>query len=275
MLEIFQYDFMLRAWLAGLMIAVLAPTIGTFLLVKRYSLLADTLSHVSLVGVALSALFGIHPMIGAFLTSSVAAVGMEELRTRKKLFGESVLALVLSGSLALAVILFRFTKGTTLNLVSVLFGSITTVTASDLWLIGVCGLVVLVLVLRWFKLLFLATYDEELARANGVPVRLLNAILVVLAAVTVSLSLRIVGTLLIGALMVIPVLTASQFKQAFSRTYGIAVVSSVLSVIGGLFASFYLNLPSGGAIVLVALFLFLLALVLPVRRSSVSRSAKA
>jgi len=274
MLEIFQYDFMRRAWLAGLMIAVLAPTVGTFLLVKRYSLLADTLSHVSLVGVALSALLGIHPMIGAFLTSSVAAVGMEELRTRKKLFGESVLALVLSGSLALAVILFRFTKGTTLNLVSVLFGSIMTVTASDLWLIGVCGLVVLVLVLWWFKLLFLATYDEELARANGVPVRLLNAVLVVLAAITVSLSLRIVGTLLIGALMVIPVLTASQFRQAFSRTYGIAVVSSVLSVIGGLFASFYLNLPSGGAIVLTALLFFFIALVLPVHRSSASQVAR-
>jgi zinc transport system permease protein len=261
MLEIFQYDFMLRAFAAGLMIAILAPAIGIFLVVKRYSLLADTLSHVSLVGVALSALVGINPMVGALITSSVAALGIEELRTRRKLFGESLLALVLSGSLALAIILFGFTRGQSANLLSILFGSITTVTSFDLWLIGVFGLAVLGIVLAGFKTFFLVAYDEELARANGVPVRLLNAVLVILAAITVSLSLRIVGTLLVGALMVIPVLTATQFKQSFSRTFRIALVISVLSVVIGLFTSFYFDLPSGGSIVLMSLVFFVSSLL--------------
>lgn len=263
MLEIFQYDFMIRAFIAGLMIAVLAPMIGMFLVVKRYSLLADTLSHVSLVGVAMSALLGIHPMLGALATSAIAAVGIEELRTRKKLFGESVLAIVLSGSLALAIILFRYVRGATLSMVSILFGSITTVTIGDVWMIGGFGVVVLSVTVVWFKWFFLASYDEELARANGVPVRLLNAVLVLLAAVTVSLSIRIVGTLLIGALMVIPVLAATQLKQSFARTYTLAMGISVVSVIVGLFASFYLSLPSGGAIVLVALGVFCIALLVP------------
>lgn len=257
MFEIFQYDFMIRAFAAGLMIAILAPMIGIFLVVKRYSLLADTLSHVSLVGVALSALLGINPMVGALVTSSVAAFGIEELRARRKLFGESLLALVLSGSLALAIILFGFTRGQSTSLLSILFGSITTVTSVDLGLIGVFGLLVLGITLSGFKTFFLVAYDEELARANGVPVRLLNAVLVILAAITVSLSIRIVGTLLVGALMVIPVLTATQFKQSFFRTFLIALGGSFLSVVIGLFSSFYLDLPSGGSIVLTSLVLFI------------------
>lgn len=263
MFEIFQYDFMLRAFAAGLMISLLAPTIGLFLVVKRYSLLADTLSHVSLVGVALSALLGVNPIAGALVASSVAAVGIEELRARRKLFGESLLALVLSGSLALAIILFGFTRGQSANLLTMLFGSITTVTLVDLGVIGLFGLLALAVALLGFKTFFLIAYDEELARANGVPVRLLNTVLVVLAALTVSLSLRIVGALLVGALMVIPVLTATQFKQSFYRTFLIAVAASVCSVVIGLFASFYVDLPSGGSIVLTALLLFVASLAWP------------
>lgn len=257
MLEFFQYDFMQRAFVAGFMIAVLAPTIGVFLVVKRYSLLADTLSHVSLVGVALSAILGIHPILAALVTSSLVAIGIEELRARKKLFSESLLALVLSGSLALAIILFRFTRGLTVNLLSILFGSITTVTSSDLWMMCVLGVLVVGILLIGFKTFFLLAYDEELARANGVPVRGLNVLLVVVAAITVSLSIRIVGTLLVGALMVIPVLTATQFKQSFFRTYLYALGFSLISVLLGLFASFYFNLPSGGTIVFVSLLFFL------------------
>lgn len=260
MFEIFQYDFMLRAFAAGLMIAVLAPTIGVFLVVKRYSLLADTLSHVSLVGVAASALLGINPMVGALITSSVAAFGIEELRARRKLFGESLLALVLSGSLALAIVLFSFARGQSASLISILFGSITTVTSADLWLIGLFGALVLFIMIGGFKTFFLVSYDEDLAKSNGVPVRFLNALQVVLAAVTVSLSLRIVGTLLVGALMVIPVLAAMQFKQSFTRTFAGALLISVASTLIGLFASFYLNLPSGGSIVLTTLLFFVLSL---------------
>ncbi len=266
MLQIFQYDFMVRALEAGLMIALIAPAIGMFLVVKRYSLLTDTLSHVSLVGVAFSALTGLAPTLGALIVSSLAALGIEELRARKNLFGESVLALVLSGSLALAIVLFSLVHGIGINLISILFGSITTVSHADLPLIALCTLLVLGIVGIAFKKLFLLAYDEELAKANGLPVRALNVLLVLLAAVTVSISIRIVGTLLVGALMVIPVLTATQFKQGFAKTYLWAIVLSVISVALGLCASFYLNLPSGGAIVLVALVFFLASVLLQKQR---------
>ena len=256
MLEIFQYDFMIRAFAAGLIIGILAPAIGIFLVVRRYSLLADTLSHVSLVGVAFGILFNFNPVIGAIVASSLAAFGMERLREKKKLFGESVLALFLSGSLALAIILLAVSHGFNSNIFAYLFGSISTVSDQDLLIIGLFGITVITLTVYFFKKFFLVSYEEELAKANGLPVTLLNILMMLLAAITVSLSIRVVGILLIGALMVIPVLSAVQFGKSFLRTAIYSILISLISVITGLFASFYLNLPSGGTIVVIALIFF-------------------
>jgi zinc transport system permease protein len=256
MLEIFKYDFMIRAFIAGLVIAVLAPAIGVFLVVRRYSLLADTLSHVSLVGIATGVLFHFNPVVGALIVSTLAAFGMEKLRESRKLFGESILALFLSGSLAVALVLLGLSHGLNVNIFAYLFGSITTVSQTDLYIIGVLGLVVAIIIIWLFKKFFLVSYDEELARANGLPVKVLNVTLMVLAAITVSLSMRIVGILLIGALMVIPVLTAVQFGTSFFKTSVYAIILSLAAVIAGLFASFYLNHPSGGTIVVIALIFF-------------------
>jgi len=266
MLSIFQYDFMVRAFIAGIIIALLAPLIGVFLVVRRYSLLADTLSHVSLVGVATGVLFKFNPILGAVVVSTVAALGMEKLRESRKMFGESILALFLSGSLAVALVLLGLAHGLNVNIFSYLFGSITTVSKNDLYIIGALGLVVGVVIVLLFKKFFLVSYDEELAKANGLPVSFLNATLMVLAAVTVSLSMRIVGVLLIGALMVIPVLTAVQLGTSFFKTALYAIVVSVFSVMVGLIASFYLNLPSGGTVVVVALMVFALSLLLSKHR---------
>lgn len=256
MLEIFQYDFMIRAFVAGLVIAVLAPAIGVFLVVRRYSLLADTLSHVSLVGVATGVLFNFNPVIGALIVSTLAAFGMERLRETRKMFGESILALFLSGSLAIALVLLGLSHGLNVNIFAYLFGSITTVSKTDLYVIGILGLFVGVIIILLFKKLFLVSYDEELAKSNGLPVKILNITLMVLAAITVSLSMRIVGILLVGALMVIPVLTAVQFGTSFFKTSIYAIALSLASVVAGLFTSFYLNLPSGGTIVVTALIFF-------------------
>lgn len=262
MLAIFQYDFMLRAFAAGIIIGVLAPMIGIFLVVKRYSLLADTLSHVSLVGVALGILFQFNPIIGAVIVSSLAAFSVDRLRDNRKLFGESVLSLYLSGSLAVAIILLALSNGLNTNIFSYLFGSIATVSIYDLWLIGLLGLAMGAITTVSFKRLFIIAYDEDLAKANGLPVRLLNGLLMVMAAVTVAFSMRIVGILLVGALMVIPVLAATQFRISFVKTLLYAIVCSLISVIVGITASFYLNLPSGGTIVVVALILFTLSLLI-------------
>lgn len=252
---------MIRAFMAGLIIGVLAPIVGIFLVVKRYSLLADTLSHVSLVGVAAGVLFNFNPIFGALIASTIAAFGMEKLREKRQLFGESVLALFLSGSLAIALILLGLSHGLNVNIFSYLFGSITTVSLGDLFIIGGFGAVVIIATLILFKKFFLVSFDEDLAKANGLPVSILNVSLMVLAAIAVALSMRVVGVLLIGALMVIPVLAAIQLGKSFSKTVVYAVSFSLVSVIVGLFSSFYLNLPSGAAIVVCALILFGLSLM--------------
>lgn len=261
MLEIFQYDFMIRAFIAGGIIAVIAPLIGCFLVVRRYSLMADTLAHVSLVGVAIGLLTNGNPVATATVTSVVAAFGIEKLRISKKIFGESILALFLSGSLAIASVLISLAKGFNSNLLSYLFGSITTISPDDLYFIAALALIILMIFFLIYKELFLVSFDEELAQVNGVNPKFFNTILVIMAAVTVSIAMNIIGILLVGALMVIPVITAMQLGRSFKQTIVLAVVFSLSSVISGLFISYYFNLASGGSIVLVALSLFVLSLL--------------
>jgi zinc transport system permease protein len=254
--EIFHYSFMVRAFLAGGCIGVIAPVIGTFLVAKRYSLMADSLAHVSLAGVALGLLLGLSPMITAILTAVLAAILVEYLRVRRGVSGEVALALLLSGGLALAIVLIGLGKGFSVDLFSYLFGSITTVQTSDLWTIGILSGVVLTVIFSLYKEFVYISFDEEAAKVSGVPTRALNMILIVLTALTVSISMRVVGVLLIGALMVIPVVTAMQLRQSFLKTIFASVLLSIVAVVGGLFFSYYLNLASGGAIVVFTLILF-------------------
>jgi zinc transport system permease protein len=268
MLELFHYDFIIRAFAAGIITAIIAPMIGMFLVVRRYSLMADTLAHVSLVGVAIGIITNINPAITALITSVIAAIGIERLRQAGKIFGESVLALFLSGGLALSIVLISFAHGLNVNLFSFLFGSITTVTNTDLYLILGIGIIIAAVVISLYKELFFISFNEELAEANGLNTRALNNILIILAAVTVSLSIRIIGVLLIGALMVIPVVSAMQYGYGFFKTFCLSIVFSLLSVIIGLFLSYYLNLASGGTIVVIALILFGLSLLVNVKSKS-------
>lgn len=260
MLDIFQYSFMVRAFEAGIAIGVIAPLIGMFLVVRRYSLLADTLAHTSLAGVAIGLLFRINPVLSAIALSVVASLGIEQLRASRRVFSESVLALFLSGSLAVAVVILSLAKGFNAGLFGYLFGSISTVSQTDVWVIVALAVMVFLNVVLLYKELFFVSFDEELAQASGLPVRRLNFTIVLLAAITVALSIRIVGVLLIGALMVIPVISAVQYGRGFRATLILSVIFSLLSVLVGLFVSYYFNLASGGAIVLVALIIFLLSL---------------
>ncbi len=262
MFEIFQYDFMIRAFQAGIAIGIVAPLIGMFLVVRRYALMADTLAHVSFAGVAVGLLLAINPIFSAIALSVTAAIGIEGLRNSKRVFGESVLALFLSGSLAIAVVILSLAKGFNANLFSYLFGSITTVSPSDVWITVALAVVVFLNVFLLYKELFFVSFDEEVAQASGLPVKRLNLMMIMLAAVAVALSIRIVGVLLIGALMVIPVIAAMQYGRSFRTTLFISVTFSLISVIVGLYSSYYLDIASGGAIVLVALAIFLISIML-------------
>jgi zinc transport system permease protein len=257
LINILQYGFILRGLEAGVIVAIIAPLIGIFLVLRRYSLITDTLAHVSLAGIALGLLFGINPIFTAIGTAVVASLGIEKLRTSQKVYGESALAIFLSGSLAIAVIILSLANGFNANLFNYLFGSIVTVSAGDVWTIGILALITIVILFAFFKELVFISFDEEAARVAGIPVRLINTILIILAALAVSLSIPIVGVLLISALIVIPVVTALQLKQNFVRTIIFAEIFSVLSVVTGIITSFYFNLSAGGTIVLIMLAIFI------------------
>lgn len=256
MLNIFQYSFIIRGLEAGLLIGAVAPLIGIFLVLRRYSLIADTLSHVSLAGVAIGLLLNINPLAMALCASALAALAIERLRLSRRIYGESALSIFLSGSLALAVVLIGLTRGFNADLFGYLFGSIMTVKPADVYIIIALGAGVAIAVGLFFKELVYISFDETAARVSGLPVKLFNSLFIALAAVTIAVAIPIVGVLLVSALMVLPVITALQFKASFKRTLFIAEAISVGSVLVGIVGSFYLNVSSGGLIVLVMLAVF-------------------
>ncbi len=262
MLEMLDYPFMQRAFLAGLMIAVLASLGGSFIVLRRYSLLSETLAHVSLVGVAVGILFGMSPLWMAVAASLVAAWLIEYLRSVHGLYSDSILAIFLSGSLALAIVIVSMAGSFNASLFSYLFGSILSVSVADLWVMGIFGSVGIMLLLAFFKELYFIAFDEEVARASGIRVTLLNFMLVSVIAVIIALSIRVVGTLLIGALMVIPPVAAIRFGMGFYPTTLLSVAIALVAVMAGLSTSYLFSLPSGAAIVLFLLLFFIVALVL-------------
>ena len=255
-MNLFQYTFILHGLSAGIIVAIIAPMVGIFLVLKRYSLIADTLAHVSLAGIAIGLLTGINPVFTALGATVLGSLGVERLRMSKNVYGESALALFLSGSLALAIVLISLAKGFNTNLFNYLFGSIVTVTITDVYTILCLAIIVIIVLVFFYRELIYVTFDEDAAQVSGVNTRRINTILIVLAALVVSLSIPIVGVLLIGALIVIPVVAALQLRKNFMKTILYAEVISIFSVIAGIIASFYLNISAGGTIVLLMLAIF-------------------
>lgn len=257
--QLFQFDFLVRALEAGLLLAVIAPLIGMFLVVRGYSLLADALAHVSLLGVALALVFKIPLFLGALTVSLLAALGIERLRINGRVFGEAIIALFLSSSLALSLVIISAAKGLNTNLLGYLFGSLTTVGTFDVAILAILAVAVVGLLFFFYRDLFLFALDEDLARVSGVRVRVISSGFMVLAAFVVTAALQMVGVLLIGALMVVPVLAAMQLRKSFLKTLFLSVIFSLFSVLAGFFLAYRFDVASGGAIVLVAVFLFALA----------------
>lgn len=260
-MEMFDFPFMQRAFIAGIIIAVLASLGGSFIVLRRYSLLSETLAHVSLVGVSIGLLSGMSPLWMAVAASLIASWLIEYLRSVHGMYSDSILAIFLSGSLALAIIIVSFAGSFNASLFSYLFGSILSVGSDDLWTMGIFGIIAIGILLSFFKELYFIAFDEEVARASGIPVTMLNFMLVSIIAIIIALSIRVVGTLLIGALMVIPPVTAIRYGFGFFKTALLSVLFALISVIIGLIASYAFSLPSGAAIVLVLLLFFVTSLV--------------
>ena len=261
MTEMFSYDFMQRAFLAGMIIALLASVSGTFIVLRRYSMISETLAHSALVGVAVGLVAGFNPLWMAVIVSIMAAWLIEYLRSQFSLYSDAVLAILLSGSLAIAVIIVSLGGAFNNSLFSYLFGSILSVSSADVITIAIFGVLCLGVLLAFSKEFYFIAYDEEVAQTSGIRVKLLNFLLVSIVAVIIALSIRVVGSLLIGALMVIPTVSALQFRQGFVKTLFLSLVFALISVASGMTLSFYFSLPSGATIVLSVLVIFIISLV--------------
>ena len=262
MVEMFQYDFMQRAFIAGIFIATLASLSGTFVVLRRYSLISETLAHSALVGVAVGLVAGYNPLWMAVVIAILSAWLIEYLRSSFALYSDAVLAILLSGSLALAVIIVSLGGAFNNSLFSYLFGSILSVSDSDVLTIIVFGSISLLFLLLFSKELYFIAYDEEVAKTSGVKVQFLNFLLVTVVAIIIALSIRVVGSLLISALMVIPTVAALQYRVGFKNTMLISLFFALFSVIFGMTLSYYFSLPSGATIVLCVIAIFIISLLI-------------
>ncbi len=259
MLSLLDYDFMRRALLAALMVGAVAPLVGVFVVQRRLSLIGDGIGHVALAGVAVGLLTGGSPTWVALAAAVLAAVGLELVRATGRTSGDLALAMFFYAGIAGGVVLVALApEGSAANLVAYLFGSITTTTGADLVLFAGLAVLVVVTVALLGRTLYAVCDDEEFARASGLPVLAVNIVLSVLVAATVVLSMRVVGLLLISALMVVPVALAQLVARSFAQTVVLACCTGLVASLVGTTVSFYADTPSGGTIVLLTVAAFLL-----------------
>nr|WP_202419988.1 metal ABC transporter permease [Actinomadura rayongensis] len=279
-MEMFQLDFMRIAFAMAVLIGLTAPVIGTFVVQRKMSLLGDGIGHIALTGIGLGLVTGSSPVLAALVVSVLGAVAIEALRARSRSGADVALAVLFYGGLAGGVVLTG-REGGQVSLQSYLFGSISSVTATDLYIVAGLSAAVLLILAIFGRELFLLCQDEDLARAAGLPVRFLSVLIAATAAVTVVISMRAIGLLLVSALMIVPVAAAQQVARGFLGTMLTAMAAGVLSAVTGLAGSYEYDLAPGPSIVLLALAVFLAAVgtgtVLRRRRtaSAAARDARA
>lgn len=261
-MNVLSYDFLRNALIGALVIGLIAPAVGTYLVQRRMSLIGDGIGHIALTGVAVGFLTGTSPVLTAVIVSAAGAITIELLRAYGRLSGDIALALLFYGGIAGGVLLVGLAGNkSNANLLSYLFGSLLTTSETDLALIAGLSVVVLLVTVGARPWLFAVCQDEEYARVAGLPVRALNLALAVTAAVTVTVAMRAVGLLLVSALMVVPVATAQQIARGFLSTMVTAMGIGITVAGVGVFVSFDLDVAPGAAIVVFALAVFVVVAV--------------
>ncbi|MFD2611852.1 metal ABC transporter permease [Paenibacillus gansuensis] len=260
-MDILYSDFFQRAILGGVLIGLAAPLLGIFLVLRRLSMIGDTLAHVSIAGVALGFLVNIYPLGMGLVFSIIAAFGIEKLRKTYKTYAELSIAIIMSGGVALATFLFSQGKGFNLNVTSYLFGSIYTLDNTDVLIVGIVTVIVLCVVFFLFKEFFLMSFDEDAAGVSGLPIQYLNMVITILTALVISVSIKIVGALLVSALLTIPVATSLVFSRGFKQTVIWSVIYSEISVVAGLLIAGLFNYAPGATVVLSLISILVLTLL--------------
>ncbi|WP_409297654.1 metal ABC transporter permease [Peribacillus sp. SCS-26] len=266
---LFQYEFLQNAFLTGIIIGALAPLLGVFVVVRRMSLIADALSHVTLAGIAFSLLVekklgifaGISPLYMGMTFSVIGALFIERLRGVYKHYQELAIPIILSGGIGLSAIFISMADGFNTDLLSYLFGSVSAVSRVDLWIIAAIGLLVALTVVLLYKELFLLSFDEEHARASGIPAKTLHFIFIIMVALVIAASMRIVGILLVSSLMTLPVAASIRLANGFKQTILLSILFGETAVVGGLFLSYYLDWAPGGTIVLISIIILAAAIL--------------
>lgn len=248
-MDILQYDFMRRAFLVGMMLAIIVPCVGVVVVLKRLSMIGDALSHTSLAGVAAGLILGVNPVLGAVVLTIAGALSIELIRKKMPRYQEMSIAIMMSAGIGLAGVLSGFVSGSA-NFNSFLFGSIVAIDDFEMVLVAVISFAVMACFLVFYRELFFIALDERAARLNGVPVGSVNFAFTILTAVTVSVAARTVGALIVSSLMVIPVACAMRLSKSYKQTVLLSVGFAVLFMLVGLFAAFYLGLRPGGTVVL-------------------------
>lgn len=276
MTELLELGFMRQALVAAFLAGLAAPLVGVFLVQRRMSLIGDGMGHVALAGVAVGILTGTQPVLTALVAAVLAGVAIELIRASGRTSGDVALAVMFYGGIALGVVLIaRSSAGTPANLTAYLFGAILTTSSSDIVVLAVLAAVVLVTTLVLRPRFFAVANDEEYARAAGMPVLGYNLVLAVLTAVTVVVSMRVVGLLLISALMILPNATAQLLARSFRASMWWAVAIGVVCSVGGVVVSYWAETPSGGTIVLLAIGAFLAVSTAAAVAARVRRAAHA
>ncbi|WP_453994946.1 metal ABC transporter permease [Bacillus nitroreducens] len=263
--DIFQYEFLQNAFLSGLLIGFIAPLLGVFIVVRRLSLIADALSHVTLAGIAASLLLErklgltqpINPIYMGMTFSVVGSLFIERLRTVYKHYQELAIPIILSGGIGLGVIFISLADGFNTDLFNYLFGSVSAISRSDLWTILGIAVFVILIVIFLYKELFLLSFDEEHAAVSGINAKIIHFIFIVTVALVIAASMRIVGILLVSSLMTLPVAASIRIAKGFKQTIILSVIFGELAVIFGLVLSYYLDLAPGGTIVLLSIIILL------------------
>lgn len=264
--DFIQFDFLRYTFLTGILIAIIAPLLGTFLVVRRLSLLADALSHVTLAGIAFSLfiekqfLLSLNPLYGGMGFSVVGAILIEKLRSVYRAYEEIGIPIILSGGVGLSVIFIALANGFNTDLFHYLFGSVSAVSRADFISILLITIIVLALIVALYKELLTLSFDEEHAVVSGIRANVIHFIFIVLAALVIAASIRIVGVLLVSALMTLPVASAMRLARSFKQLIFYSIVFAEVAVIFGIISGYYFNIPPGGTIVIIAVFILIVIL---------------
>ena len=261
MFEMLQLGFMQRAIICGMIIGFICPVIGIFIVLRKMSLVGECLSHIALSGVIIGVLLGIYPLITSLITSIISSLCIEKLRKSFRQNEELAISIILSGGIGFAVVLIGIAKSVNVDVLGYLFGNITTVSKEDIYTIIVLGVFILVVVNHLYGQLFFIAFDETDARVGGVPVNQINMLFSVIVAITVTISMKVVGILLVSSLIIIPVATSMKIAKTFKNCIALSIVFSQISVVIGMLVSYYFEIAPGGSIVLCSIFLMVSVII--------------